>query len=74
MIIVALISFIAFRNKRKANIEIEKQKLIVEEKQKEIIDSIYYAKRIQNALMPSERLFEKHLASRKTGLKKQIPK
>ena len=36
MIIVALISFRAFKNKQKANVEIAKQKEIVEEKQKEI--------------------------------------
>lgn len=31
----------------------EKQKTLIEEKNKEIIDSINYAKRIQNAIMPS---------------------
>ena len=34
--------------------EIEKDKLIIEEKNQEILDSITYAKRIQNALLPSE--------------------
>ncbi|MGZ4036953.1 MAG: tetratricopeptide repeat protein, partial [Bacteroidia bacterium] len=33
--------------------EIEEQKLLVEEKQKEIIDSITYAKRLQEAILPS---------------------
>jgi len=36
----------------------ETQKLIVEEKNKEIIDSINYAKRIQAAILPPKRLIE----------------
>lgn len=40
---------------------IELQKNLVEEKQKEILDSIHYAERIQKALMSSERYVEKHL-------------
>nr|MBA3971326.1 tetratricopeptide repeat protein [Bacteroidota bacterium] len=52
---------------RQKNI-IEEQKLIVEVKQKEILDSIHYARRIQRSLLPSEsyidksikRLFKKH--------------
>ena len=40
---------------------IEHQKEIVEEKQKEILDSINYAKRIQNAILPPKRLVEENL-------------
>ncbi len=36
---------------------VEIQKLIVEEKQKEIMDSIHYAKRIQTSHMPNEKYF-----------------
>lgn len=36
------------------NEEVEKQKALIEQKQKEIIDSINYAKKIQMALMPNE--------------------
>jgi tetratricopeptide (TPR) repeat protein len=43
------------------NQETEKQKQIIEHKQKEIIDSITYAKRIQTALMTNERYFNKNL-------------
>ena len=57
------------RLRRKANhllsmqkTEVERQKLIVETKQKEILDSINYAKRIQTALMSSERTFTNHLS------------
>ena len=40
---------------------IEKQKEMVEEKQKEILDSIRYAKRIQDALMTSQKYIERNL-------------
>lgn len=60
MIVIAAIIFQSFRNKSKANKiisrqkqEVELQKHIVEEKQKEILDSINYAKRIQEAILPS---------------------
>jgi tetratricopeptide (TPR) repeat protein len=55
MLIVAIVSIRAFRNKKKANEIIAEQKMAVEVKQKEIIDSINYAKRIQNTLLPKER-------------------
>lgn len=42
--------------KRKANFIISKQKEIVEHKNKEIVDSINYAKYIQNALLPSNKV------------------
>lgn len=41
--------------------EIETQKHIIEEKQKETIDSILYAQRIQNALLASKSFLNKHL-------------
>jgi serine phosphatase RsbU (regulator of sigma subunit) len=41
--------------------EVEKQKHIVEEKQKEIIDSINYAKRIQNTLLAHSDLLSAHI-------------
>jgi tetratricopeptide (TPR) repeat protein len=40
---------------------VEDQKLLVEEKQKEIIDSITYARRIQQSLMPTEMYIGKNL-------------
>ncbi len=39
----------------------ESQKEIIEEKQKEILDSIHYAKRIQQAMLTSESYFNDHL-------------
>ncbi|MGE0560891.1 MAG: tetratricopeptide repeat protein [Flavobacteriales bacterium] len=40
---------------------VENQKLLVEEKNKEITDSINYAKRIQTAILPSQANFKHHL-------------
>ncbi len=62
MIIVAGVSYRAYRQKRKANGIIYLQKLLVEEKQKEILDSIHYAERIQLSLLPSENYFHKNLS------------
>ena len=47
--------------KQKAEKQIFEQKQILEEKQKEILDSIRYAKRIQNTLITSEKYIEKNL-------------
>ena len=41
--------------------EIHYQKLIVEEKSKEITDSIQYAKRIQSAILPSSKMIDEFL-------------
>jgi len=41
--------------------EVEQQKTIVEEHQKEIIDSITYARRIQRSLLPTEKYIDKNL-------------
>ena len=57
----AVFAYRSFLQKKKANIEITKQKHTIEEKQKEILDSIYYARRIQRALLPSEKYIGKNL-------------
>ncbi len=44
---------------------VEKQKHLVEEKQKEILDSIRYAKRIQQSLLPNENYISKVLSNNK---------
>lgn len=41
--------------------KISAQKDLIEDKQKEIIDSIHYAKRIQDSLLPTERYISKEL-------------
>ena len=43
--------------------ELNKKHEIIESKQKEILDSIHYAKRIQNALLPSKKYIDKNLSS-----------
>jgi len=47
------------------NKEIELQKRLLEEKQKEIIDSITYAKRIQRSLLPTEKYIDRILNGKK---------
>lgn len=82
MLVIAGVSFRAFKNKQKANLVIteqknlvekqkaevedqkriiEAQKLKVEEHQKDIIDSITYAKRLQEAILPPEKVIKEHL-------------
>jgi tetratricopeptide (TPR) repeat protein len=39
----------------------ERQKQIVEEKNKDILDSIHYAEKIQRSLLPSEKYFERNI-------------
>lgn len=51
----------SYKDKQKANEAITKQKEVIEEKQKEILDSIHYAKRIQTALITSEKYIDRNL-------------
>lgn len=67
-VIFGLVMFNRFRitKKQKSLIEeqkklVEFQKNIVDEKQKEILDSIHYAKRIQQSLLPSKNYLFKNL-------------
>lgn len=41
--------------------EIAEQKKVIEEKQKEIIDSISYASKIQHAILPADKLIKEHI-------------
>jgi tetratricopeptide (TPR) repeat protein len=61
VIAFAVFAYRSFLEKKKANIAIQKQKTIIEEKQKEILDSIYYAKRIQQALITSETYIQRSI-------------
>jgi serine phosphatase RsbU (regulator of sigma subunit) len=47
--------------KRKTNQTLENQKLQIETKNRDITDSIQYAKRIQGAILPSDKMIKKHL-------------
>ncbi len=46
--------------------QIQDQNIILEVKQKEILDSIRYAKRIQQALLPSNNFLERKIGNKKT--------
>jgi len=61
VLVLALFILRGYKQKQKANEIIATQKHLVDEKQKEILDSIHYAKRIQTALLPSEMYIEKSL-------------
>lgn len=63
VLVLALAFFIfrGYRQKQKANRIITIQKELVEEKQKEIVDSIHYAERIQKALLASDDLLKDNL-------------
>ncbi len=53
--------FNRFKVTQKQKNIIEEQKLFVENKQREIMDSIYYARRIQQSLLPSENYISKNM-------------
>ena len=59
--VIALIVFKNLQRYKKAKRIIEKQKELVEEKQKEILDSIRYAKRIQDAVLKEQEHVSVHL-------------
>jgi tetratricopeptide (TPR) repeat protein len=70
LVVLLLSGFIfrGYRQKQKANELItqqkkivEEQKMLIEEKQKEVMDSIFYARRIQTALMTAENYIAKTL-------------
>jgi serine phosphatase RsbU (regulator of sigma subunit)/Tfp pilus assembly protein PilF len=68
LLILAGVVFRSYSQKKKNNIPlsekndiITKQRDLVEEKNKEITDSITYAKRIQNAILPSKKVVKEFL-------------
>lgn len=64
LLLVLLLAFFiyrGYREKKSANLEMTKQKEIIEEKNKEITDSIHYAKRIQRALLASDKTLNANL-------------
>ncbi len=61
-LVLISVSAIVFRNQTNIYLnEIEQKKNLIEEKQKEIYDSINYAKRIQTALLANDTLMNKNL-------------
>lgn len=63
-IVLGALLFLIFRQykeKKKVNLQLEHKNKIIEEKQKEILDSIHYARRIQNALITNEKYIDRSL-------------
>ncbi|HEY1040105.1 MAG TPA: SpoIIE family protein phosphatase [Bacteroidia bacterium] len=60
--IVALLLIYLFVRMRKLKNKIHEKNMMVEEKQREILDSIHYAKRIQTALLTPESYIQKYLS------------
>lgn len=68
ILLLAVLAYRRWRAARRSNAIIEKQKLDVEsaysqlnEKNQEVMDSITYAKRIQNAILPSKSVLKENL-------------
>lgn len=75
LVLVVIVAFSLYRSNQirkrvnnqlnEKNKLIERQKEIVDSKNKAILDSIYYAKRIQQSLLPSKKYLERNLESLK---------
>jgi len=61
MLVVIAIVYNSYKLKSKANREITNQKEIIEEAHREITDSIAYAKRIQSAILPPDKIVKEYL-------------
>lgn len=61
LLVLAGITFRGYRRKKSDNMIITNQKQLVEEKNQEITDSISYAKRIQEAILPPARIVNQWL-------------
>jgi serine phosphatase RsbU (regulator of sigma subunit)/predicted negative regulator of RcsB-dependent stress response len=60
LVLFSLFIYKSYLGKNKANKIITQQKHLVEEKQKEILDNITYAKRIQTSIIPTEEYITKY--------------
>lgn len=63
LILFSMFIYKSYLSKNKANKVITQQKHLVEEKQKEILDNITYAKRIQSSIIPTEEYISKYANS-----------
>ncbi|MCE3228128.1 MAG: protein serine/threonine phosphatase [Bacteroidetes bacterium] len=68
LLIILFLVARSYRSKQKTSkiiaqqkLEVEKQHHLLQEKNKEVLDSILYAKRLQQAILPSEENIKKHL-------------
>ncbi|MCC7302652.1 MAG: tetratricopeptide repeat protein [Bacteroidia bacterium] len=60
-IVLLLLTYRNYLNKKRSHAEIALKNRIIEEKQRDIIASIHYAKRIQNGLLPTDKYIAKKL-------------
>lgn len=51
----------SYRRNHKVSLDITEKKQTIEEKQREILDSIHYARRIQRSMLPTEKYLERIL-------------
>ncbi|HXD92310.1 MAG TPA: tetratricopeptide repeat protein, partial [Bacteroidia bacterium] len=64
LVLIAFLSFVLYRQnkqKQRVNLKLEVKNKIIEEQHKDIIDSINYAKRIQQAILKEEEHVSAHL-------------
>lgn len=67
LIIAGIIFYISIQRKKtnvllsQQNTEIKEQKHVIEEKNKEILDSINYARRLQEAILPPQKIVKEYL-------------
>jgi serine phosphatase RsbU (regulator of sigma subunit) len=59
--LLATLIYARYRVKSKLNKKLNEKNDIIEQKNKDILDSISYAKRIQSAILPSDKTFKKYL-------------
>ena len=60
-LLLSIVLYNRFRIKRRSNELLTSQKKVIEDKNKNILDSIRYAKRIQTSLLPTEKYIERNL-------------
>jgi serine phosphatase RsbU (regulator of sigma subunit) len=58
--VITVVVYRSLQRTRKAKRVIEEQKRLVEDKQREILDSINYSKRLQDAILPPKELIEQY--------------
>lgn len=61
MIAFSFVVFRGYKQKKRSNEKLQSAYNTIEDKQKEILDSIHYARRIQNSLLPSEKYIHRIL-------------
>ncbi len=61
VIAIATFNFFGYRNKARLNNELTSKNIVIEQKNKEILDSITYAKRLQEAILPPAKLVKEWL-------------